>query len=221
MIKWIIFDAMGVIFTEGDDVYKHLVPFIQERRIISKEEIYIEYRRASLGEINSKTFWKYVGLGSEYPQIEKEYLDSRSDLDTGFVQVARSLSKKYGLGLLSNDIGKWSAYMRNKFSINFFDVVVISGDVYCRKPDPQIFAHFLKDADAYTEECIFIDDRNINLATAKSLGMKTIYFSRKEEKSEKKSEEKSDFIPDMCITSFNQLEDAIERICQKNRLQKT
>ena len=204
MIKWIIFDAMGVVFTEGNSI---LIPFIQERNPISKDVIYSEYKRASLGEISPKEFWGNVGLGWEYPQIENRYLDSRTDLDIGFIPVGRSLSKKYGIGLLSNDISEWSAYLRKKFSLDFFDVVVISGDVYCRKPDTQIFAHFLKDAKAHTEECIFIDDRSINLMTAQSIGMKTIYFFRREEK--------SDFVPDERITSFDQLEDAIERICQK------
>lgn len=92
---------------------------VQERNPISKDEIYTVYRRANLGEISSREFWEDVGLGYKYPEIETVYLDSRSDLDAGFVPVARSLSKKYGIGLLSNDISKWSAYLRNS-------------DVYCR-----------------------------------------------------------------------------------------
>lgn len=204
MIKWIVFDAMGVIFTEGEDVYNLLIPFIQERNPMSKDEIYAIYRKANLGEISSREFWEDVGLGHEYPQIETRYLDSKSDLDTDFVPVARVLSKKYGIGLLSNDISEWSTYLRNKFSINFFDVVVVSGDVHFRKPDLQIFYRFLKDANTRTEECIFIDDRINNLITAQSIGMKTIHFTR--------IDEKSDFVPDGRITSFGQLEDAIERI---------
>lgn len=207
MIKWIIFDAMGVIFTEGEDVYNFLIPFIQERNPISKDEIYAVYRKANLGEISSREFWEDVGLGHEYPQIETRYLDSKSDLDADFVPVARVLSKKYGIGLLSNDISEWSAYLRNKFSINFFDVVVVSGDVHYRKPDIQIFSRFLKDANTRTEECIFIDDRINNLITAQSIGMKTVHFVRRDEK--------SDFVPDGRITSFGQLEDAIERIRQQ------
>lgn len=204
MIKWIIFDAMGVVFTEGEDVHNILIPFVQKRNPMSKEDIYDIYRRANLGEISSKEFWEDVGLGHEYPQIETTYLDSRTDIDHGFVPVARSLSKKYGIGLLSNDISEWSVYLRNKFSINLFDVVVVSGDIRYRKPDLQIFARFLKDAKACTEECIFIDDRIRNLIAAQSIGMKTVYFAR--------IDEKSDFVPDGRITSFEQLEDVIERI---------
>lgn len=204
MIKWIIFDAMGVIFTESDDIHNILIPFVQQRNPISQEYIYDVYRRASVGEIGPREFWEDVGLGYKYPMIEATYLDSRSDLDTGFAPVARLLSKKYCIGLLSNDISQWSAYLRNKFSIDFFDVVIISSDVYCRKPDPPIFAHFLKNAKAYTEECIFIDDRIRNLIAAQSIGMRTIHFVRRDEK--------YDFVPDGRITSFEQLEDTIEKI---------
>lgn len=207
MIKWIIFDAMGVVFTEGDDVNNYIIPFVQERSPISKDEIYTIYRKANLGEISSQEFWEDIGLGQEYPQIETMYLDSRSDLDAGFVPVARELSKKYGIGLLSNDISEWSTYLRNKFSIDFFDVVVVSGDVHYRKPDLQIFAHFLKNANTRAEECIFIDDRSSNLIAAQSIGMKTIHFVRREEK--------FDFGSDIRITSFGELEDAIEKICKE------
>lgn len=221
MINWIIFDAMGVIFVEGDDVTRHLVTFIQERNIINstinstmpipREKIYEVYRRASIGEINSREFWEDVGLGNEYPDIDKMYLDSRSDFDKDFVPIVRSLSRKYGIGLLSNDIGEWSAYLRKKFSIDFFDVTIVSGDVRCRKPDIKIFERFLKDSGASADECIFIDDRNSNLVVAHSMGMKTVHFVRKDIKHDY-IDLKSDFLPNERIGSFGELEGAIERI---------
>jgi len=211
MIKWIIFDAMGVVFIEGHDVYKYLVPFIQERNPISTDKIYDVYRRASLGEISSKEFWEDVGLGHEYPQIETMYLDSRHDIDIRFAPIVRVLSKKYGIGLISNDICEWSTYLRKKFSIDIFDIIIVSSDVHCRKPDIPIFKYFLNDTNAHAEECIFIDDRNINLAVAQSIGMKTIHFDRNNGKSDY-TDVKSDFIPDGRITSFDELEDEIERI---------
>jgi len=40
MDRWIIFDAMGVIFEVGDDTNELLVPFVQERnREITREAI--------------------------------------------------------------------------------------------------------------------------------------------------------------------------------------
>ncbi|RJQ26912.1 MAG: HAD family hydrolase [Peptococcaceae bacterium] len=208
MIKWIIFDAMGVIFIVGDDTNDLLVPFIQgHNKRILKKTINEVYLRASLGQITSRQFWQEVGLGAQYPQIETVYLDTQLILDDGFTSVARMMSKQYSLALLSNDVSEWSAYLRNRFAMDFLDVFVISGDIHCRKPDLNIYKRFLKEAGTQAGECVFIDDRCKNLAVAKSMGFKTIYFVRQPKK--------SDFVPDASITSFNELENAIENICQQ------
>lgn len=206
MIRWIIFDAMGVVFTVGDDTNDLLIPFIQEHnKRISRETINEIYLRASLGQITSCQFWQEVGLGAQYPKIETVYLDTQLILDDGFIPVARAMSKHYSLALLSNDVSEWSVYLRNKFALDFLDVAVISGDIHCRKPDLNIYKRFLKEAGAQAGECVFIDDRCKNLAVAKSIGMRTIHFLRQEE---------FDFEPDARIAHFNELEHALEKICQ-------
>ena len=206
VIRWIIFDAMGVVFTIGDDTNDLLVPYIQERnKHISREYINEIYLRASLGQITSRQFWKEVDLGSKYPEVETGYLDTQLTLDEGFIPVTRTLSKRYSLGLLSNDVSEWSRYLRKKFAMDFLDVAIISGDVYCRKPDLNIYKRFLNDTKADAEECVFIDDRCKNLSAAESIGMKTILFVRQPEE--------VDFVPDESIKSFNQLEQAIKNIC--------
>jgi len=194
---------MGVVFTVGDDTNDLLVPFVQERnKRISSKTINEIYLRASLGQISSHQFWREVGLGAQYPKIEKHYLDTQLIIDDGFLKVIKTLSNRYSLGLLSNDVSEWSTYLRNKFGMDYFDVVVISGDIHCRKPALDIYECFLKEAKANAEECVFIDDRFKNLLAANSIGLRTIHFSRQPEE--------SDFVPDISITSFDELEHAIE-----------
>ncbi|GAG49270.1 unnamed protein product, partial [marine sediment metagenome] len=90
-MKWIVFDMMGVIFQVSDDVKNLLVPFIQRRNIsVSSEKINELYRKASLGEISSYDFWSQLGFGSDYPDIEKDYLDSYLKLDVEFLGIAKS-----------------------------------------------------------------------------------------------------------------------------------
>ncbi len=205
MIKWIIFDAMGVVFTVSDDTNDLLVPFIRKRnKQLSRDYINESYLRASLGLISSRQFWQEVGLGSQYPEVETSYLDTQLILDDGFLRAAKTLSERYSLGLLSNDVSEWSAYLRNKFELNFFNAAIISGDVHCRKPDVAIYERFLKNAKALAGECVFIDDRCKNLSAAKPLGLKTIHFVRQPEESR--------FIPDASITGFHELEQAIGSI---------
>jgi len=204
MKKWIIFDAMGVIFEVGDDTNDLLVPFIQQRRRISRERINELYIEASLGRISPERFWNEVGLGAFYPDIQTEYLDTRLTLDRDFLIVASNLASQYHLGLLSNDVAEWSIYLRKKHSLEFFDAVIISSIVGCRKPDPKIFEIFLHEAKAAPESCIFVDDRHKNLRAAKALGFKVIHFER--------TPEPDDFTPDAQVRSFKELEEKIKDI---------
>jgi putative hydrolase of the HAD superfamily len=205
MTSWVVFDAMGVVFTVCDDTNDLLVPFIWERNPdISREAVNEIYVRASLGQITSRRLWEEVGLGDQYPEVETTYLDTRLTLDPELAPVARALSERFSLGLLSNDLSEWSAYLRDRFSLDFLDAVTISGDAGCRKPSPEIYERFLADAGARAEDCVFIDDKLKNLAAAAALGMKTIRFARQPGESE--------FEPDATIDSFAQLAELIDHL---------
>ena len=180
MIRWIIFDVMGVIFREGDDVNNLLIPYVKginpNFRPNKIREIYV---RASAGEISSKEFWDQIGFGTQYPAIEREFLNHWFTLDPDFKSIASRLKEKYRLGILSNDLGAWSSFLREKYALNsLFDAVVISGDVGCRKPDRRIFEILLQKVGDSAQNCAFIDDKRINLATAFELGFTTIQFVR-------------------------------------------
>ena len=209
MVRWIVFDAMGVVFTVADDTNDLLVPFIWERNAgISREAVNEIYVRASLGEITSREFWEEVGLGRDYPEVERAYLDGCVTVDPEFLPVARRLSGRYSIGLLSNDVSEWSAYMRAKLGLDFLGAVTISGDARVRKPDAGIYERFLRDAGARAQECVFIDDRSKNLAAARTLGFRTIRFARQSEA--------SDFVPDAKVSGFLGLESAIESLAVRS-----
>jgi putative hydrolase of the HAD superfamily len=204
MIGWIVFDAMGVVFTVSDDTNDLLVPFIWERNPgISREAINEIYIRASLGQIGSRRLWEEVGLGADYPDIEPEYL-ARLTLDPEFEPVARRLAERFSVGMLSNDLSEWSAYLRAKHSLDFFATATISGDAGCRKPSPEIYERFLAGSGAQAGDCVFIDDKRKNLAAAAALGMKTILFAR--------TPERVGFEPNATIDSFTELEQALDRM---------
>ncbi len=204
MIRWVVFDAMGVIFTVADDTNDLLVPFIWERNAgPSRDAINEVYLRASLGRIASRQLWEEVGLGSTCEAVETDYLDGRLTVDPEFAPVARRLGERFSVGLLSNDLAEWSAYLRRRHALEF-DAVTISGEVGLRKPESGIYERFLRDAHARADECVFIDDRGKNLAAARRLGFKTIRFARQPDV--------FDFVPDATVAGFGELEEAIERL---------
>ncbi len=207
MIHWVVLDAMGVVYTVGDDTNDLLVPFIRERNpAITREAINEVYLRASLGEISSRRFWDEVGLGEEYPDIESLYLDEVV-VDPEFRPVAMRLARQFRLGLLSNDVAEWSRYLRARRGLGF-DAVTISGDVHCRKPSPEIYRHFLRASGARPRECVFVDDRVKNLVAAAAHGFHTIRFEREAPG----PDDYVTFEPDARVGGFAELEEAVARI---------
>jgi putative hydrolase of the HAD superfamily len=205
-IKWAIFDVMGVIFEVGDDTNDLLVPYIQKRNdMVSAEKINEMYLKASLGEISSFDFWNDLGFDSEYPEIEREYLDTCLKIDPEFMGIAKKLARIYSLAILSNDVKEWSNYLRVKFDLNgLFKIIIISGEVGYRKPDKRIYDILSDRIQSPLSCCVFVDDSSKNLRPASEIGIKTIRFVR--------GESNDDFSADFEIIGFRELPQAIERV---------
>ena len=203
-VEWLLIDAMGVIFIEGRDLYELLIPFVKNRKpLLSDKLIQRTYLEASMGKITSQDVWIRLGFETEYPGIEKEYLDSCLTIDPDFFDIAKELKKTYSIALISNDVKEWSLYLRDKFGLNqFFDIIIISGEVGIRKPDISIFNLLLSKIKALPGQCIFVDDNLNNLRTASELGIKTIRFVR--------AKTKTSFCSEFEISSFNELKHVIE-----------
>jgi putative hydrolase of the HAD superfamily len=61
-----------------------------------------------------------------------------------------------------------------------FDVVVISFDVGCAKPDPQIYQITLDRLGVARGDALFVDDRAENIEGARQLGIETLHFTAPE-----------------------------------------
>jgi len=74
-------------------------------------------------------------------------------------------------------------FQRNKIEAlglaNYFDVIVTSGELGVKKPNPLIFNTALEQLGAQAKECIFIGDSlTADMLPAKQLGMKTVWVNR-------------------------------------------
>ena len=87
---------------------------------------------------------------------------------------AVSRARRHGLktALLSNSWGL-GIYPRARLS-ELFDVVVISGEVGLRKPDPAIFVLTADRLGAPANRCLFVDDVSGHLGAAAAEGMTTV-----------------------------------------------
>lgn len=60
--------------------------------------------------------------------------------------------------------------------MNVFDGAVVSGNVQWHKPNVHIYQHLIQQYKLNTQECIFIDDKKVNVLVAKSIGMHGIVY---------------------------------------------
>jgi putative hydrolase of the HAD superfamily len=84
-----------------------------------------------------------------------------------YALVRRAKEQGIATGLLSNSWG--NDYPRDMWQ-DMFDVVVISGEVGLRKPEPEIFQLTTQRLGLLPEQCVFVDDLKHNVAAAAALG---------------------------------------------------
>jgi HAD superfamily hydrolase (TIGR01509 family) len=63
-----------------------------------------------------------------------------------------------------------------------FEVVVDSGFVGCRKPEPEIYELTLERLDGVAAgECLFVDDVDVNCTAARKLGMSAVHYQHNDQ----------------------------------------
>ena len=123
-------------------------------------------------------------------------------LDEDAFGVLEKLYGKYKLGLVSNfAIPECCWKLLDKFGLKrFFDVIVISGEVNQRKPNPEVFKRALKALGVKASRAIFVGDMlDLDVMGPKKVGMKTVLIERRP------LEFDVDVCPDYVIKGLNEL----------------
>jgi len=90
-----------------------------------------------------------------------------------------ALRRERGLrfALCTNNVREWEPLWRSKLPIDeLFDVVVDSAFVGTRKPEPEIYAITLERVGVPAQECVFLDDLEVNVEAAREAGMHGIVY---------------------------------------------
>ena len=127
----------------------------------------------------------------EYPREAELFFDRIADIIKTYPYsrpwLADLKSRGYKVYLLSN-------YPRDTYTIHekkHFDFAkladgkVISGFERLSKPDPAIYRLLFKRYSLKPQECLFLDDRQVNIDAAMAEGMKAILFTSYEDAHEK------------------------------------
>jgi putative hydrolase of the HAD superfamily len=82
------------------------------------------------------------------------------------------------MAMLTNNVREWEPLWRAKLPVDeIFDVVVDSAFVGMRKPEREIYELTLERlGDVRAEECVFVDDVDVNCAMATELGMTAVHY---------------------------------------------
>ena len=88
----------------------------------------------------------------------------------------------YRLAILTNNVREWEVRWRAMLPVDeLFEVVVDSGFVGMRKPDPGIYRLTCERLGVAPARCMFVDDVEPNCAAAAELGMSAVLFRSNEQ----------------------------------------
>ena len=185
MSKNVVFDFGGVLIDWNlRYLYRSVFSDSEKMEKFLKEVFTFEANhRLDAGE----TFQDVIGeLQVKFPEYKEpleaivtRWPETLGDEISGTVSILSRLHKQktplYGLT-------NWSAetfpFAQERFPfLNLFKGITVSGEVKLAKPDPEIYLRLLADFSLNAEECVFVDDRQDNIITAKDLGFKTVLFT--------------------------------------------
>ena len=180
MIKNIVFDLGNVLISFRPSEYfdKKNYPGNVKAKILSDIFGSKEWRMLDNGEITTPEVIDAIALKSSLKREEIAHIfNLRTEvifpLDQN-VKVLPELKKQgFRLYFLSNfPADLFKEIKTGYYFFNYFDGGIISAEAKSSKPDSRIYKTLLEKYSLIAEECLFIDDLEINVTAAEAEGMK-------------------------------------------------
>ena len=183
-ITTIFFDIGGVLLTDG---WGHASRRAAAEKFGLDWEEYadrhervahaIETNRMSLDEYLKRTIFNRPRSFSV--EEFRDYIFAQSQPHADTIEIARQLaaSQKYFMATINNEVLELNVYRLKTFGLrNIFPVFFSSCFLGIRKPDEAIYRLALQVTQRDAGECLFIDDREVNLECPREMGLQTILF---------------------------------------------
>ena len=173
-IKAIIFDCFGVLYPDASWVFyrRHESAFRGNDEFLAtiNEEI-------DLGKINQAHFFDKLAQKINIPAVDiKAEMDQILIVNKPLVKLIETLKQQYKVAMLSNTGPGELDIMERDGIADLFDVIIASYKVGITKPNPGIFQKAIDILAVKANECLFIDDRLVNIEAAEKVGMATIHY---------------------------------------------
>lgn len=189
MIQAIIFDFGNVINLFDNKRFLNKISQYSDKTaeelnvlIYQKSDIALQYER---GELSSDEFYKIIvelcNLDISKLDLRDAFTDIFTPIETT-IELIKSLKHKYKIGLLS-DTSEWDfEFGIKKCGIfHLFDTTTVSFEVGSLKPDKKLYLDAINKLGLNPPECVFIDDREVNVNGATALGIHGINYISHEE----------------------------------------
>lgn len=184
-IKNIILDMGNVLLSYDPDVPLNCFVEDDVAREGIRKELFDgpEWIEKDLGNITDREMYESVKgrIPKEFhPQLLRcveEWDICMKPVEGAKAFCDRAKEKGYKLYVLSNASERFYKYFPRLADLSYFDGSVVSCDVHRIKPDPEIYECILKKYDLDPGECLFIDDREENVAGAIAAGMQGYLFN--------------------------------------------
>lgn len=196
--KNIIFDLGGVLL--NIDYLKTVEAFgglglIHPEQAFSKEVQAELFRDLESGRISGADFLAILNKhipGADISQIKDAWNALLLDFPVARFEFLKQLSEKYRLYLLSNTnaihLEKFKTIIDQSVGWNNFNRIFqgigYSHELKARKPDAEVFQKMLVKYHLKPDESLFIDDTEMHVLTARSLGIDAIHLENNQEISE-------------------------------------
>lgn len=181
------FDFGGVIEGQPGSVFDRGASKVLGISLQEFKKAYATYKKLiNENLISREDFWRKVL--AEVDQSVKfndfmEYLQTRppKNINKDVLEIVDSLRENgYKVGILSNnDLAARGIFIK-KGVIEHFDTIVISAEVGYSKPDTKAFELFFDELGCRADQCVFIDDSEGSLTSAKEVGFHSIVFTDSE-----------------------------------------
>jgi 2-haloacid dehalogenase len=186
----LIFDFGGVLI-DWDPLYLYAKLFDGDRGAAKRFLDRIGFQAWNLRQDAGRPFEEAVeALCAQFPQdceLIRAYDTRWRESISGPIQpTVAILWELRGRGYPLYGFSNWSVekfnLVRHEFEfLDWFDEIILSGEVKLAKPDPQIFALLLERISRQPRECVLIDDSIPNVETARQMGFQTIHFQSSEQ----------------------------------------
>ena len=185
-IKAVIWDLAGVVLHTVKGTFNTLLaerldaPLVEIERLMGSKENYLW----DIDEIDDDVYYTFLLKELNIPMKKKIVLE-RFVLDDFYIdqemlEYIKKIRKSVTTMLLTNFPAHVHEFMKTDWIVDgAFDHMIASCDVKLIKPDPAIYTLALDRLGCEAEECVFIDDREVNVKAAQELGIRGIVFQSK------------------------------------------